>query len=183
MFFGKFRSVCLSAYQLDPVHFYSAPTLSWESLLIYTRVKMGLLEDVDMLLFSERGIRGGISRVGELRHFIANNPHLNTFDPSKKTTFGAFYDVISPYAGTMQKMTPRGNYRWNSEIAVKQVLETPENSNIGYIVEVDLKYPQHLQNLHNGLPLAPEKRTIRSPCLSPFAQSFGIKPNEKSQAD
>ena len=75
----------------------------------------------------------------------------------------------------MQKMMPRGNYRWNSEITVKQILE---NSNIGYFVEVDLKYPQHLHDLHNGLPLAPEKRSIRSSWLSPFAQSFGIKPNK-----
>ena len=78
----------------------------------------------------------------------------------------------------MQKMMPRGNYRWNSEITVKQILETLEISNIGYFVEVDLKYPQHLHDLHNALPLAPEKRTIRSSCLSPFAQSFGIKPNK-----
>ena len=93
--FEKFRSVCLNVYQLDPAHFYSAPKLSWESMLISTRVKLGLLEDVDMLLFFERGIRGGINGVGELRHFTTNNPHLNTFDPSQKTTFGAFYDVTS----------------------------------------------------------------------------------------
>ena len=131
-----------------------------------------------MLLFFERGIRGGINGVGELRHFTANNPHLNTFDPSQKTTFGAFYDVTSLYAGTMQKMMPRGNYTWNSEITVKQILETPESSKIGYFVEVDLKYLQHLHDLHNGLPLAPEKRSIRSSWLSPFAQSFGVKPNK-----
>ena len=113
-----------------------------------------------------------------MRNFTANNPHLNTFDPSQKTTFAAFYDVTSLYAGTMQKMMPRGNYRWNSEITVKQILETPESSNIRYFVEADLKYPQHLHDLHNGLPLAPGKRTIRSSWLSPFAQSFGIKPNK-----
>ena len=80
-------------------------------MLISTRVKLGLLKDVDMLLFFERGIRGGINGVGELRHFTANNPHLNTFDPSQKTTFAAFYDVTSLYAGTIQKIMRRGNYR------------------------------------------------------------------------
>ena len=147
-------------------------------MLISTRVKLGLLEDVDMLLFFERGIRGSINGVGELRHFTANNPHLNTFGQSQKTTFGAFYDVTSIYAGTMQKMMPRGSYSGNSEIKVKQILETPGSSNIGYFVEVDLKYPQHLHDLHKGLPLAPEKQTIRSSWLSPFAQLFAIKPNK-----
>ena len=147
-------------------------------MLISTRVKLGLLEDLDMLLFFERGIRGGINGVRELPHFTVNNRYLNTFDPSQKTTFGAIYDVLPLYSGTMQKMMPRGNYRWNSEITVKQFLETPESSNIRYFVEVDLKYPQHLHDLHNRLPLAPEKRAIRSSCFSPFAQSFGIKPNK-----
>ena len=124
--FEKFRSVCLSVYQLDPAQFYSAPNLSWESMLISTGVKLGLIEDVDMLLFFERGIRGGINGVGELRHFTANNLHLNTFHPSKRTILGAFYDLTSLYAGTMQKMMPRGNYRWNSEITLKQILETPQ---------------------------------------------------------
>ena len=99
--FEKFRSVCLSVHQLDPAQFYSAANSSRESIPISTRVKLGLLEDIDMLLFFERRIRGGIKGVGELRHFTANNPHLNTF--------GAFYDVTSLYAGTMQKMMPRGN--------------------------------------------------------------------------
>ena len=129
-------------------------------MLISTIVKMGLLEDVDMFLFFERGIRGGINGVGELRHFTANNPHLSTLDRSQKLTFGAFYDITSLYAGTMQKMMPRGNYRWNLEITVEHILETPEGSNIGSFVEVDLQCPQHLHDLHNGLPLAPEKQTI-----------------------
>ena len=67
--FEKFRSVCLSVYKLDPTHFYSAPNLSWEAMLISTNVKLGLLEDIDMLLFFERAIRGGINGVGDPRRF------------------------------------------------------------------------------------------------------------------
>ena len=57
-------------------------------------------------------------------------------------------------------------------------MQTSENSSVGNFVEVDLKYTQYLHNLHNGLPLAPGKLIIRSPWLSPFAKSFGIKPNK-----
>ena len=177
-FFEKFRSVCLHVYRLDPTHFYSTPNLSWESMLISTRFKLGLLQDIDMLLFFERGIRGGINGVGELRHFTANNAHLDNFDPRQKTTFGAFYAVTSLYAATMQKMMPLDNYRCNTEITIEQILQTSENSSVGYFVEVDLKYPQYLQDLQFGQPLAPEKLIIRSSWLSPFAKSFGIKPNK-----
>ena len=147
-------------------------------MLISSSVKLGLLQDIDMLLFFERGIRGGINGVGELRHFTASNAHLDNFDPRQKTTFGAFYDVTSPYAGTMQKMMPVDNYRWNTEITIEQILQTSENSSVEYFVEVDLKYPQYLHDLHTGLPSAPEKLIIRSSWLPPFAKSFRIKPNK-----
>ena len=146
-------------------------------MLISTRVKLGLLQDIDMLLFFERGIRGGINGIGELRHFTANNAHLDKFDPRQKTTFGAFYDVPSLYAGTMQRMIPLDNYRWNAEITIEQILQTSENSSVGYFVEFDVKYPQYLYDLHNGLPLAAEKLIIRSSWLSPFSKFLGIKPN------
>ena len=128
-----------------------------------------------MLLFFERAIRGGINGVGELRHFKANNPHLECFDSNEKTTYGAFFDVTSLYAGTMQKMMPLGNYKWNTDISLNEILRTSEDSNVGYFVEVDLKYPSHLHDIHNGLPLAPEKVCIHSSWLSPYANSFRIK--------
>ena len=82
--------------------------------------------------------------------------------------------MISSYAGTMQKMMPSGNYKWNTCITLAEILRTPEDSNVGYFVEVDLKYPSHLHDFHNGLPLAPEKVCIRPSWLSPYANSFGI---------
>ena len=40
----------MKVYKLDPVHFISAPNLSWDTKLITTGVDLGLLSDIDMLL-------------------------------------------------------------------------------------------------------------------------------------
>ena len=85
-----------------------------------------------MLLFAERGLRVANNRVGELRHVTAINPHLKTFPESQMTTFGAFCDVTPFNAVTMHRLIPQGNYRWNSDIILKQTRETPESSNKGY---------------------------------------------------
>ena len=70
------------------------------------------------------------------------------------------------------------NYRWNTETIIEQNLQTSEDSSVGCFVEVDLMYTHYLHDLHDGLPLAPEKLIIRSSWFLQFANSFGIKPNK-----
>lgn len=53
--FENFRTSCIQIYKLDPAHYYTAPALSWDSMLKFTRVRIELITDIDMLLFIERG--------------------------------------------------------------------------------------------------------------------------------
>ena len=55
--FEEFCNSSMATYGLDPAHFYTAPGLSWSSMLKHTKVELELLDDVDMVLFIERGIR------------------------------------------------------------------------------------------------------------------------------
>ena len=91
--FETFRNVCLKVYNLDPAHFISAPNLSWDAMLITTRAEIGLLTDIEMLIFCERAIKGGVNAVGALRHFEANNPDTNDNNANEPTVYGAFFDV------------------------------------------------------------------------------------------
>ena len=52
--------MCLEMYEFDPANFFSAPGLAWQTALQKTKVKLHLLNDIDMLLMVEKGIRGGI---------------------------------------------------------------------------------------------------------------------------
>ena len=52
--------MCLNIYELDSVYFVSAPGLVWQAYLKKTGVKLELLTDYNMILMTEKDIRGGI---------------------------------------------------------------------------------------------------------------------------
>ena len=73
--FESFRNICIKNYKLDPAHYYTAPSLSWDACLKMTDVKLELLTDVDMLLMVEKAIRGGVSMISN-RYGKANNKYM-----------------------------------------------------------------------------------------------------------
>ena len=84
--FQTFRKTCMKSYKLDPLHYYTSPGLSWDALLKYTKIDLELLTDMDMHLFIEKGMRGGISMVSK-RHAKANNPHTADYNPEKENNY------------------------------------------------------------------------------------------------
>ena len=50
-----------------------------------------------------------------------------------------------------------------------------EKSDVGYILEVDLEYPDELHELHNDYPLAPEKLAVSSDMLSKYCKKIADK--------
>ena len=81
--FESFRNVCMENYGLDPGHFYTAPGLAWKACLKKTEIVLELLQDMDMLLMFERGIRGGITQAVH-RYASANNPYMEEYDKNKR---------------------------------------------------------------------------------------------------
>ena len=73
--FENFRNKCIEIYELEPVHFLSAPGLTWQACLKKTEIKLELLTYVDMLLMVEKGIRGGICHAIH-RYAKANNKYI-----------------------------------------------------------------------------------------------------------
>ena len=71
------------------------------------------------------------------------------------------------------------NFKWLENVDKFDVNSISENSSIGYILEIDLEYPDKLHYLHNDYPLAPEKLAISYDMLSSYckkiADRYGIK--------
>ena len=84
--FDKFIGVCLEYYGLDPCHYFSSPGLSWDPMLKMIGVELELISDIEMCLFIEKGIRGGISYIAK-RCSKANNEYMKSYDDSKPSKY------------------------------------------------------------------------------------------------
>ena len=69
---------------------------------------------------------------------------------------------------------PYGSFRWlcQKEIDEFKLDIISENSLVGYILEVDLKYRWNLHDLHNDYPLAPEKIEVGYEILSNYCKEI-----------
>ena len=61
--FENFRNRYLENYGLRPGHYLRAPALLWDVILSMTKVELDLISGVNMYLFSEKGIIGGVSYI------------------------------------------------------------------------------------------------------------------------
>ena len=66
-----------------------------------TKQELELFTDYDMHLFIEKGMRGGISTVGEKRYAKANNPFMKDYDPNKETSYIMYKDENNEYGWGM----------------------------------------------------------------------------------
>ena len=101
----------------------------------------------------QKGIRGGISMTSN-RYATANNKYMDSFDPSKESTYIQYQDGNSFYACAMSKPLSTHGFEWMSESELENWKSVP------CILEVDLDYHESLHDEHNDYPLAPERMVI-----------------------
>jgi len=155
--FENFRSVCLKTYSLDPAHYYTAPGLSWDSMLKFTKIKMELLTDIDMINFLDKGIRGGLSQCSK-RYAKANNKYMKNYKTEESSKYLIYLDANNLYGYAMSESLPYKNFKWLTErdIANFKLDLTSADTSLGHILEVDLDYPSHLHKKHNDFPFCME---------------------------
>ena len=104
---------------------------------------------------------------------------MKNYDPTKLSIYISYLDMNNLYGWAMSGYLPYGGFKWLKNVDGFDVNSISEKSPIGYILEVDLEYPDELHVLHNDYPLAPEKLAISYDMLSDYckkiANEFEIK--------
>ncbi|GFX28916.1 uncharacterized protein TNCV_3029591 [Trichonephila clavipes] len=148
----------MQTYKLDPCWYFTTPALSWDVILLHTKVAIELFTDYDMLLFIEKGVRGGISQCCN-RYAIANNRYMSNFNPDDEIKYLMYFDANNLYGYAMSKYLPLKDFVWSdNDLTEQDILNLSDESDVGYILEVDLEYPSDLHDKHSDFPLAPENK-------------------------
>ena len=159
--FNNFRDMCIKEYELDPAHFLSLPGLAWQACLKKTNIELELLTDYDMLLMVEEGIRGGICHSIH-QYAKANNKYMKNYNNNEESSYIQYLDANNLYGWAMSKKLPVNEFKWldSNKINEEFIKNYNENDKKGYILEVDVKYPKKLHDLHSDSPFLPERMEI-----------------------
>ena len=145
--FENFRNKCIEIYELDPARFLS-------------EVELELLTDIDMLLIVEKGIRGGIYYPIH-RYAKANNKYIRNYDKNIESLYLMYLDTNNLYGWRMSQNLPVSGFKWVKKLSKFDeccIKNYDENSDKGYILEVDDEYPKKLFNLYKDLPFLAERK-------------------------
>ena len=97
-----------------------------------------------MILLLENKIRVGISSVMGDRYVLS--------DEKQKISY---VDANNLNGHSMSESLPYDEIKFDNNVKLEDILNTPDDSDIGYFIEVDLKYLDNIKEKTKYLPFAP----------------------------
>ena len=111
----------------------------------------------------KKRIRGGICHAIH-RYVKDSNKYMKDYDKNKESSYLKYWDVNNLYGWAMSQKLPVDKFEWiedTSPFNEDFIKNYNEESDEGYFVEVDIQYPEKLHELHNELPLLPERIKLK----------------------
>ena len=101
----------------------------------------------------KKDIRGGICH-SIYRHAKFNNKCMKDYDKNKESLYMQYCDINNLYGRAMSRKLPVNNFEWIEDTQFNIDFIKTYNGEIdkAYFLEVDVKYSDKLNELHNDLP-------------------------------
>ena len=99
------------------------------------------------------------------RQFIDTQKPVGKYmdEPEGESSFLQYLDANSLYVWAMIQKLPIGGFEWVGDVSKftsEKIGRLAKHGSKGYLLEVDVKYPEGLHDLHNDLPFMCEKMVI-----------------------
>ena len=90
---------------------------------------------------------------------------MKNYDENKESSIIVYLDANNLYGWPMCKKLPASDFKRIDDLSTFTeglIKNYDENSDKGYIFEVDVEYPKNLHKQHNDLPFLPERMKINN---------------------
>ena len=167
--FEKFIKVSVNEFGINPLYCVSLPGYTLLCGLKYTGINLQTLQDKDMIWLFENNIRGGISSV-------MGNRYMKS-DDNKKILY---IDANNLYGHSMSQYLPYDEIKFNNNMTLEDIINTPDDNDIGYFIEVNLIYPDNIKQKTKNFPFAPMNKKINPDNFNNYMKE--IKPDTYIQS-
>ena len=93
-------------------------------------------------------------------------------DENKKILY---IDANNLYGHSMSEPLPYDEIKFDNNVNLEDILNTPDDSGVGYFVEIDLKYPDSIKYKTRNFPFAPMNKKINPDNFNDYMKE--IKPD------
>ena len=131
--FERLIKVSIKEFDINPLYCVSLPGYTWQCGFKYRGINLQTLQDNDLILTLEYNLRSGISSVLSDR-FVRS-------DENKKILYA---DARILYGHSLGQPLPYDEISFDRTVKLEDILNTPDDSDIGYFAEVDLTYPDNI---------------------------------------
>ena len=110
----------------------------------------------------QEGIRGGITQSSH-RYAEANNKHRKNYDKNKESSYLMYLEANNLYGWKMSQKQPVGSFKWVKSVSIigEEFIKKYDNDcEFGFILKVDIEYPNKLHEQLSDLLFLPEKIKI-----------------------
>ena len=140
--FNNFRKIMFDEFQLDPVKYVSAPSLTKDCSLEYSKCKIENIKDISIFNFVRETVMGGLSD--------SINPHVKLDDIKNETI--AYNDISSENPHELRKKLPISDYRFVENFDEQKY---GQDKDYGCFMLCDVKTTDKIRNdcLYNQCPM------------------------------
>ena len=91
-----------------------------------------------------------------------------------------YIDANNLYGHSMSESLPYDEIKFDNTVKLEDILNTPDDSDIGSFIEVDLTYPDNIKEKTKNFPFAPMNKKINSDIFNDYMKE--IKPDTYIQS-
>ena len=166
--FEKIIKVSVNEFENNPLYCVSLLGYTWQCGLKDSGINLQTLQDKDMILLLVNNDRGGISSVMGDRYVQS--------DENKKLLY---VDANNLYGHSMSQPLPYDEIKLEQNVNLEDIINTSDDSEFGYFIEVDLKYPDNMIEKTKNFPFAPVNKKCTPDNNSDYMKT--IKPDAYTQ--